>query len=215
MTKHNALFMSLDELNILILEDNLSMIKIYKNILNSFGVKQIVFATKVDEAKELVRMEQPDLIICDFILNGNDKYNNGLAFLRWIRQVDMAPACFTPVLMSTGHASRRIVLEFNKYGASSIVVKPLSPVILKKRLENILIDTRAYIVEAGRVVIDGAVKFTQPKKQDKLVYDPGFLSRLVRNEVKHIDLKNPSNSIKLQNDDDIFELELRTQSMFD
>ena len=151
----------------------------------------------------------------DFILNGNDKYNNGLAFLRWIRQVDMAPACFTPVLMSTGHASRRIVLEFNKFGASSIVVKPLSPIILKKRLENILIDTRAYIVEAGRVVIDGAVKYTQPKKQDKLVYDPGFLSRLVRNDVRHIDLKNPSNSIKLQNDDDIFELELKTQSMFD
>ncbi|MCJ8322649.1 MAG: response regulator [Rhizobiales bacterium] len=215
MTKHNALFMSLDELNILILEDNLSMVKIYKNILNSFGVKQISFATSVDEAKELVRMEQPDLIICDFILNGNDKYNNGLAFLRWIRQVDMAPACFTPVLMSTGHASRRIVLEFNKYGASSIVVKPLSPIILKQRIENILIDTRALIVEAGRVVIEGAVKYTKPKTQDKLVYDPGFLSRLVKNDVKKFNRKNPSNSLKIQNDDDFFAVEFNTQTMFD
>lgn len=207
--------MPLDELKILVLEDNLSMIKIYKNILNSFGIKQIIFATDVDGAKELVRMEQPDLIICDFILNGNDKYNNGLAFLRWIRQVDMAPACFTPILMSTGHASRRIVLEFNKYGASSIVVKPLSPIILRKRLENILIDTRSYIVEAGRVVIDGAVKFTQPKQQDKLVYDPGFLSRLVKNDVNKNNPKDLNKSLQIHDEDDLFDVELKSQVMFD
>ena len=198
MTKHNALFKTIDELNILILEDNMSMVKIYKHILGNFDVKNISFATNVEDAKEIVKTEQPDLIICDFILNGNDKYNNGLAFLRWIRQVDMAPACFTPVLMSTGHASRRIVLEFNKYGASAIVVKPLSPVILKQRLENILADTRAYIVEAGRVIIDGSAKYTKPKTQDKLVYDPGFLSRLVKNDVNLNELKEKKKKIQLE-----------------
>lgn len=205
MTKHNALFQSLDELNILIIEDNISMVKIYKHILGNFDVKNISFATNVEDAKELVKSEQPDLIICDFILNGNDKINNGLAFLRWIRQVDMAPACFTPVLMATGHASRRIVLEFNKYGASAIVVKPLSPVILKQRLESILADTRAYIVEAGRVIIDGSVKYTTPKTQDKLVYDPGFLSRLVRNDVNLNELKETKKKIQLEvEEEDLF-----------
>ncbi|PCI87326.1 MAG: hypothetical protein COB24_06795 [Hyphomicrobiales bacterium] len=205
MTKHNALFKTLDELNILILEDNMSMVKIYKHILGNFNVKTISIANNVEAAKELVRIEQPDLIICDFILNGNDKVNNGLAFLRWIRQVEMAPSCFIPVLMATGHASRRIVLEFNKYGASAIVVKPLSPIILKQRLENILTDTRAYIVEAGRVIIDGSVKYTKPKAQDKLVYDPGFLSRLVKNDVNLNELKDKKDKIQLEvEEEDMF-----------
>lgn len=195
----------MEELNILILEDNMSMVKIYKHILGNFNVKNVSFATNIESAKEVVKIEQPDLIICDFILNGNDKINNGLAFLRWIRQVDMAPACFTPVLMATGHASRRIVLEFNKYGASAIVVKPLSPVILKQRLENILADTRSYIVEAGRVIIDGSVKYTKPQEQDKLVYDPGFLSRLVKNDVNLNELKENKTKIQLEvEEEDMF-----------
>ena len=148
MTKHNALYMPLSELKILLIEDNLSMIQIYKNILTPFWVKHIIYATSVDEAKNLVETEKPDLIICDFILNGNDAYNNGLVFLKWIRQVEMAPLCFTPVLMATGHASRRMVLELTKYGASEIIVKPLSPAILKQRLDSILADARPYIVEA-------------------------------------------------------------------
>lgn len=208
MTQHNALFKSLEELKILILEDNMSMVKIYKNILSNFGVKNVSFSTNVDDAKEIVKIESPDLIICDFILNGNDKYNNGLSFLRWIRQVDTAPACFTPVLMSTGHASRRLVLEFNKYGASAIVVKPLSPVILKQRIESILMDDRSYVVEAGRVIIDGATKFTKPKQANKLVYDPGFLSRLVKKDVNKNELIEKNQKLELQvEEQDMFEKE--------
>ncbi len=184
----------------------MSMLKIYKHILVNLNVKNITFATNVEDAKAIVKIEQPDLVICDFILNGNDSINNGLAFLRWIRQVDMAPACFTPVLMSTGHASRRIVLEFNKYGASAIVVKPLSPIILQQRIENILRDQRSYIIEAGRVIIEGAVKFSKPKKQDKLVYDPGYLSRLVRNDNVKNELVEKSSKLKLQvEEQDLFE----------
>ncbi len=207
--------MSLDELSILIIEDNLSMVKIYKNILTSFGIKQISFVTNVNDAKELVLSERPDLVICDYILNGNDRFNNGLMFLKWIRQVEMAPTCFTPILMATGHASRRIVLEFNKYGASAVIVKPLSPTILKQRLESILIDTRPYIVEAGRVYLEGVAKYTKPKVQDKLVYDPGFLSRLVRNNNNNNEQKTKSSKVKLQqDDDDIFEKQLKTQFLF-
>lgn len=214
MAKHNALYMALDELKILILEDNLSMVKIYKNILSTFGVKQVLFAINVEDAKEMIRLEQPDLIISDYILNGNDKTNNGLSFLRWIRQVDMAPACFTPVLMATGHASRRIVLEFNKYGASAIVVKPLSPVILKRRIESILVDTRPYIVEAGRVIIEGAVKYNKPKAQDNLVYDPGFLSRMIKTDGKKAK-RILKNEIEAPVEVDLFELELKNQVLFD
>lgn len=209
MTQHNSLNKPLEDLNILILEDNISMAKIYKHILGNFNVKNISFATNVDDAKEIVKTEQPDLVICDFILNGNDKYNNGLAFLRWIRQVDMAPACFTPVLMATGHASRRIVLEFNKYGASAIVVKPLSPVILKQRIDSILKDTRSYIVEAGRVIIEGAVKFNKPKQANKLVYDPGYLSRLVKNDINPNELTETKQNFTLEvEEEDLFEKEL-------
>lgn len=206
MTHHNALNKTVEELNILILEDNMSMVKIYKHILGNFGVKNISFSTNVEDAKEIVKIEQPDLIICDFILNGNDQYNNGLAFLRWIRQVDMAPACFTPVLMSTGHASRRIVLEFNKYGASAIVVKPLSPVILKQRIDSILMDTRDYLIEAGRVIIAGATKYSKPKQSNNLVYDPGYLSRLVRNDVNKNELIDNKQKLEMKVEEkDLFE----------
>lgn len=206
MTHHNALNKTVEELNILILEDNMSMVKIYKHILGNFGVKNISFSTNVEDAKEIVKIEQPDLIICDFILNGNDKYNNGLAFLRWIRQVDMAPACFTPVLMSTGHASRRIVLEFNKFGASAIVVKPLSPVILKQRIDSILTDTRDYLIEAGRVIIAGATKYSKPKQANNLVYDPGYLSRLVRNDVNKNELIEKKQKLEMKVEEkDLFE----------
>ena len=194
--------MPLSELKILLIEDNLSMIQIYKNILTPFSVKHIIYATSVDEAKNLVETEKPDLIICDFILNGNDAYNNGLVFLKWIRQVEMAPLCFTPVLMATGHASRRMVLEFAKYGASEVIVKPLSPAILKQRLDSILADARPYIVEAGRVFIKGSFHYSAPKKERKLVYDPEFLSRLVKNNNNPNEFRPDNPKIELLEDDD-------------
>lgn len=219
MVMHNALYMSFRELNILIIEDNASMTKIYKNILNSFGVKKITSAISISEAKIFLKRNQPDLIICDYMLNGNNYKDNGLAFLKWLRRVELAPLCFTPVLMATGHASRLTVIELNKHAASAVLVKPLSPAILKLRIDKILRDSRHYLVEAGRVFIEGAEAFTQPKTKDNLVYDPNFLSRLVRN--KDIDVaKKPKVEVEFLDDDsfdddDFFELDFRTHILGD
>ncbi len=212
MAKHNALFKALDELHILIIEDNMSMIKIYKNILASFGVKQVSFSTTMEYAQELVKTDTPDLIICDFILDGTNMLNSGLAFLKWLRQVEHAPNCYIPVLMATGHASRRVILEFNKYGATSVVVKPLSPTILKQRLNSILGDTRNHIVTAGRVSIEGAISHTKPKKRDRLVYDPGFLSRMVKNNENNNKLEQKPNKIELLvEEEDAFDMAFKSQ----
>jgi two-component system response regulator ResD len=95
-----------------------------------------------DEAREILEVEMPELVVLDVMLPGTD----GLELCRWIRaRSDL------PVIMLTargGETDRIVGLEL---GADDYVTKPFSPRELAVRVRNVLRRSRAVADEGERI----------------------------------------------------------------
>ena len=134
------------DLNVLIVEDNSGMRLLLRTLLNAFGVKSIAQASDGSEALMMIPDGGYDLIITDWEMapmKGGD-------FLRELRHLDNRPFCFIPVIVLTGHASRKLVQEAFDNGASHLLVKPVTAASLLHRIEWVLADERPYSV-AGSI----------------------------------------------------------------
>jgi signal transduction histidine kinase len=107
---------------ILIVDDDAVDRESYKRtVLEALGEKtEFLEAQTVDEASQIVRTENPDCIILDFLLPGRD----GLSFLKEIKS-----ACQNhdvPVIIVTGEGSENVATQAIKCGATDYVVKNTS-----------------------------------------------------------------------------------------
>ncbi|MEI6559404.1 MAG: response regulator, partial [Rhodospirillaceae bacterium] len=69
----------------------------------------------------------------------------GIDFIRIVRAFDTTGASNpeiknhnVPILVVTGHAQQELVLAVTKAGANGVLVKPVSPAVLKARIEATL-----------------------------------------------------------------------------
>jgi DNA-binding NtrC family response regulator len=91
---------------------------------------RVVEAGSVPEARRLLEEENPDVILLDHGLPGED----GLTWLRELRTGDTGPA----VIMVTAHGSERIAVEAMKLGAYDYLTKPYDVDELRMTLRRAL-----------------------------------------------------------------------------
>ena len=111
-------------------------------------------AASGDDARRLLEMEPPSLVVLDVMLPGID----GLELCRWIRQRSDLPIV---MLTARGDEADRVVgLEL---GADDYLTKPFSPRELAVRVRNLLkraqpgaVVTRRATIEFGDVTLDAA-----------------------------------------------------------
>jgi two-component system chemotaxis response regulator CheY len=72
---------------------------------------------------------------------------SGYQFLRLVRHRHMEPLCYVPMLFITAHGTRPLVDKALRAGAHHVLVKPVSPSTLFKRLRWLLNDDRPMILE--------------------------------------------------------------------
>jgi two-component system, OmpR family, response regulator ResD len=95
-----------------------------------------------DEARQILEVETPELVVLDVMLPGTD----GLELCRWIRSRSELPVI---MLTARGEETDRIVgLEL---GADDYVTKPFSPRELTVRVRNVLRRSRAIPEATERV----------------------------------------------------------------
>jgi len=130
------------DLDVLIVEDNSGMRLLLRTLLNAFGVKSIAQACDGSEALRMIPESHYDLIISDWEMTPM----KGGEFLKELRRVGNEPYCFTPVILLTAHASRKLVQEAFDFGATHMLVKPVTAANLLHRIEWVLEDDRPYSV---------------------------------------------------------------------
>ena len=91
---------------------------------------RIAEADSAEAAKEVVPREQPDLVLLDFVLPGQD----GLSFLRWLREQGSE----APVLMVSALDTARTAVEALQLGAADYLVKGFELEELRHRVANLL-----------------------------------------------------------------------------
>ena len=121
------------QLEICIAEDDRFMQKLIKSMLDSLGVNKIRLASDGDEAYGLLRFAPSDLILIDWSM----KPTSGIDLVRKIRKSKDKTLADTPVIMLTAHSEREYVEKAVIAGANDYLVKPVSPLLLKQRINGI------------------------------------------------------------------------------
>src|SRR6266852_8163056 len=91
---------------------------------------RIAEANSAEAAKEALRREQPDMVLLDVVLPGED----GLSFLRWMR----GQGSELPVLMVSALDTAKTAVEALRLGAADYLVKGFELEELRQRVANLL-----------------------------------------------------------------------------
>ncbi|MEM1049164.1 MAG: response regulator [Pseudomonadota bacterium] len=152
MKTHASFGLPTELLDIVVVEDSRPMQTILRSILFACSVARIRMFDSAEEALQSMLAEPPNMIITDYRMSPM----NGYQLLRSIRNRNMAPLCYVPVIMITAHGTRSVVEKAYRGGAQCVLVKPISPSVLQKRLDWISRDSRPFEYdETGHCVIRG------------------------------------------------------------
>lgn len=125
--------MSVDmNMNILIVDDYKTMLRIINNLLKQLGFKNIEEATDGSEALRKLREGSFHLVISDW----NMVPMTGLQLLKEVRADAKLKA--VPFIMVTAESKTENVVEAKTAGVSNYIVKPFNAETLKQKLVTVL-----------------------------------------------------------------------------
>ena len=144
----SALWKSLNgkvqSLGVLLVDDNLYMRKLVRNLLVNVGIKKIFEASDGIAGLEAIRTVQPDLVILDWEM----PLLNGPELVRIVRSPGVFPMPDVPIIMLSAHGERWRVVEAVRLGVNEYMVKPVSAQGLLDRIVSIIAKPRR-IVQLG------------------------------------------------------------------
>jgi two-component system chemotaxis response regulator CheY len=128
-------------LKALIVEDNMHMRALLRELLHCVGIKDIAEASDGGAAIEQMRLGKPDLVLTDLTMAPID----GLELVRHVRMHEDSPNPFLPVIMVTGHTERQRVEAARDAGVTEFLAKPVTAHKLFSRIAEIVERPRAFV----------------------------------------------------------------------
>lgn len=118
-------------LNVLIVDDQTTMLRIIRNMLQQIGVKNIHDTTSGETAIEMSQQTAFDLIISDW----NMEPVTGLDFLKAVRA--SPKTLHTPFIMVTAENKIENIVIAKQAGVNNYIVKPFSQETLRGKIEQV------------------------------------------------------------------------------
>jgi DNA-binding response OmpR family regulator len=112
--------------------------------------RQIVLAQRADEALEQLALVDPDVVVCDFLMEGM----NGREFCQQMKAARRWR--YVPIIMVTRMDERTVITDLLRSGADDVLVKPVRSEELRARVVCAL-RTRARYLELRRAVREDGV----------------------------------------------------------
>ena len=123
----------LEMMTCLIVDDDKFSRTFIKNALYQIGIKTIKEATTAKEAVELLNSYKIDIILLDQQMP--DK--SGIELVQEFRQHPASEVNSIPIIMITVDTKGKTVLDAKNLGIREYLIKPISPIALKKRICNV------------------------------------------------------------------------------
>jgi DNA-binding response OmpR family regulator len=127
------------------------------------------------EARTSIQERILNLVVVDSALQDQTGYD----FIHWLRRCDIAPNCYAPVILITGHTKPSQIFKGRDAGASFVVRKPVAPLVMMQRIIWLLNDQRKFVTSPGYNGPDRRVKALGPpvgqkgRRHDDLSADVG------------------------------------------
>jgi two-component system chemotaxis response regulator CheY len=131
----------LEGLKVLIVDDESTMRKVTRSLLQVIGVKDILEACDGQSGLEAICRQAPDVVLLDWSMPNL----NGPDFVRQVRMPGTFPYPNVPIIMLTGHGERSRVVEAVRLGVNEFLLKPVSSTALLTRLISILAKPRQMV----------------------------------------------------------------------
>ena len=120
-------------MNVLIVDDYNTMLRIVKNLLKQLGFNNVDEAMDGGEAYNMVTQKEYGLIISDW----NMEPVTGIEFLKKVRASGESFAN-TPFIMVTAESKTENVVAAKQAGVNNYIVKPFNAETLKGKIEAVL-----------------------------------------------------------------------------
>ena len=110
------------------------------------------------EGRTAIQERVLNLIVVDSALADMEGYD----FIHWLRRCDVAPNCYAPVILITGHTKPSQIFRGRDAGASFVVRKPVAPLVMMQRILWLLNDQRQFVTSPNYCGPDRRVKSIGP-----------------------------------------------------
>ena len=124
--------MNWDSITCLIVDDDKFSRTFIKTALHQIGIKSVKEAEDFDEAVGMLNLPHIDIILLDQQM----PEKTGLDFAKELRNKDNTKDI--PIIMITIDTKEKTVMDARKLGIQEYLIKPISPLALKKRIANVL-----------------------------------------------------------------------------
>src|SRR4051795_5497878 len=131
--------------SILLVEDDLRLAELVSRYLANHGFNMSI-VSRGDEVVERVQSDNPDLVILDLGLPGED----GLSICKRLR-----PAYSAPILILTARDNDIDHVLGLELGADDYVIKPVEPRVLLARIGALLRRSKPPVATAGKTLTFG------------------------------------------------------------
>lgn len=121
-------------MNVLIVDDYNTMLRIVKNLLKQLGFNNVDEASDGTQAFEMVKQKTYGLIISDW----NMEPMTGYDFLKHVRASEGQPYQNTPFIMVTAESKTENVIMAKQAGVNNYIVKPFNAETLKSKMSSVL-----------------------------------------------------------------------------
>ncbi len=122
-------------MNVLIVDDYATMLRIIKNLLKQLGFNNIEEASDGTEAYEKLSQKEYGLVISDW----NMEPMTGFEFLKKVRASDK-PYKTVPFIMVTAESKTENVIAAKQAGVNNYIVKPFNAETLRGKISAVLGD---------------------------------------------------------------------------
>ncbi len=119
-------------MNILIVDDYKTMLRILRNLLKQLNFNNVVDATDGSMALDILKTQNIGLVISDW----NMEPMTGIQLLREVRADDGLK--HLPFIMITAESKSENVIAAKEAGVSNYIVKPFNAETLKAKLTSVL-----------------------------------------------------------------------------
>jgi two-component system, chemotaxis family, chemotaxis protein CheY len=135
-------------LKVLIVDDENTMRKVTRSLLQAIGVKNIHEANDGRSGLEAICALAPDIVIVDWQMPSL----NGAEFVRRVRSPGSFPFPDVPIIMLTAFGERSRVVQAVQLGVNEFLLKPVSSKALHARLVSILAKPRRMVKKGDHYV---------------------------------------------------------------
>ena len=134
----------LTTLRVLIVDDEPTMRRVTRSLLQAIGIKNIHEANNGRSGLEAICTFAPDVVILDWEMPSP----NGPEFVRTVRSPETFARPDVPIIMLTGYGERSRVVEAVNLGVNEFLLKPVSTKALLGRFVSLIAKPRRMVRKA-------------------------------------------------------------------